>query len=211
MTSKRIWLTGLMLVAVAGAAVAGIRSYRTRTRPLCGIPTRDYQYMPRSDSVIVASMIRMTIPKVADETNPAKQKNMAIYQLDKAKLTIDHCSISRTMLQIHDNGVWVMSLRGDQNPPEEDGTQPATTDGGKYTAHLKRNQFVVKVRCYGAYQRKESSGEATAARPMLFEIEPITFWVQKGRPYTLRREGMIRCQPELLKMVDRVELEFYYR
>jgi len=175
MAMKRYWLLGLIAVGFTGAALAGIRSYTTRPCCRCGIPARDYQYRPRSRSAMATSRPPLFMP---DKANAKKIKR---FQFTPTKLTVDHCSISSIELQIHSNGVWVLSLDADQNPQTDDGQPgPAVTPDGLHTAHLKRNEFVVAARCYGASAGSEVPAAATAGKPVLLTLEPAEFWVQQG-------------------------------
>ena len=72
-------------------------------------------------------------------------------------------------------------------------------------------QVRVKVRCLGALQQKPRPGDAALGRPVLFELEPMQFWVQRGRPRRYWKQGYINCHPKLRALVDRVELELSYR
>jgi hypothetical protein len=207
MAAKRFWMLGLIPVALAGVAIAGVRSYCTRPCCVGGIPARDYQHQPVSRPEIAVSRMEL---RLATPANNRTTKEIKYYQLDRAPLTIDHCSISQVVLQMHDNGVWVMSLKADQNRQPEGEPAPAVTQDGRFTAHLKRNLFIVKVRCYGA-SKQEPPGGAALGRPVLFELEPMEFWVQRGRPFHFWQEGYVNCPKGLRELVDRIEIEFSYR
>jgi len=214
MAAKRFWMLGLIPAALAGVAIAGVRSYCTRPGCVSGIPTRDYQYGTHSRTETALSAIHLPLTTALELTNVAEDKNkkkIRYYQLDKARLTIDHCSISQVVLQMHNDGVWVMSLRADQNPQPEGEPAPAVTQEGRFTAHLKRNLFIVKVRCYGASRQEPQPGGAALGRPVLFELEPMEFSVQSGRPHHFWKQGYVNCPKELRELVDRVEIEFSYR
>ena len=97
-------------------------------------------------------------------------------------------------------------VRVGRHHPAEEGVQPAATEQGRYTAHIKRNRFHVKFRCLGAYEAEPQEGDA--GRPVLFNVEPRPFWVQKGRPYALFERGDLGGDQQYFDLVDRVELEF---
>jgi hypothetical protein len=144
----------------------------------------------------------------SSETVSVVTKRIRYFQLDRPSLSIDHCSISQVVLQIHDNGFWVLSLKADQNP---EGIEQPVTPQGNYTAHLKRNQFVIKLRCLGAFEDEPVAEESGPGRPVLFELGPVDFWVQRGQPYTFWKQGQFHGNANLPEMVDRVEIEFTYR
>ncbi len=205
---KRIWMLALIVAGLTGVAIAGIRSYCTRPNPLCGIPTRDYQFRPRSPSKTALSRPVLLLTGSDDEGQTIKE--IKRYQLDPAELVIDHCAISAMELQIHDNGVWVLSLTATQNVQADGEASPAVTEEGLRTAHLKRNEFVIKLRCYGGYGDGTARADTPVTRPVLFELDPVHFWVQRGETRHYRKEGYVNCQKRLRDLVDRVELEFYY-
>jgi hypothetical protein len=203
-SANRLIVLGLALVVATGVALAGVGRHRTRPRPSTGIPDREYQFRSRSQPKIVASNTQL--PLVREERDILRRKTIRYYQLRQPKVEIDHCSISRVVLQLHDDGGWVVSLRADQNPVTEEGVQPATTEQGRYTAHIKRNRFHVEFRCLGVYQDEPQEGDPN--RPLLFNVELKPFWVQKGRPYALFERGDLGGDQQYFALVDRVELEF---
>jgi hypothetical protein len=76
------------------------------------------------------------------------------------------------------------------------------------TNYLKRNQFYIRVRCYGNFALDEKQA---AGKPVLFEIVPAPFWVQRGQPYdfwTRQPQTLVR---QYFDLIDRIEVEFYYR
>jgi hypothetical protein len=208
MAVKRFRMLGLIPVALAGVAIAGVRSYCTRPCGLSGIPTRDYQYGSRSRSETALSRPPLHLKTTEDNRTI---KEIRVYQFEPAKLTIDHCSISQMDLQLHDNGFWVMSLLAEQNPRTEGQGSPAVTPEGLFTAHLKRNQFVVKVRFYGGPAWNGTAADSAVGRPILFELEPMAFWVQSGRPRRYWKQGYIHCEQRLRDLVEGADLEFFYR
>ena len=116
------WFTvlALIVVAAAGVAIAGVGRRCTRPGCLTGIPPRDYQHGSRSKvetSVSTQGMLLYRTPNL--ETGEAAP-GIRIYQLDRAKLQIDHCSISGVVLRLHEDGRWVLNLRADQNPVAAD-------------------------------------------------------------------------------------------
>jgi hypothetical protein len=143
---------------------------------------------------------------------------MRYFQLDQSQVKIDHCSLSRFALVLHDNGEWTLSLRADQNPetegqPRNEITAPggALPDDGKQTLQLRRNLFFVRIRCYAAFPLDVKLPKQGPGFPALIELCPEPFWVQRGRPYDLR---VRRPQPDVNRffdLIDRVEVDFYYR
>ena len=129
-----------------------------------------------------------------------------LYQLDRQNLQIDHCSISQVALQLHNDGRWVLSLRGDQNPKPEDG-KPAPYNP---VLHIKRNEFFVRLRCLGAAQNEPAANGVGAGKPVLVDLAPCSFWVQNGSPRWVRTGGHSETVRAYLSRIDRVEVEFFY-
>lgn len=224
-----------------GFELLGVHRTTTRPGCLPGIPTRDYQYQSRSRSETVLSTtgVLLQLPRepalaptdiaptnlvptnplptdldragiVTARSRPEDDRIIKLFQLDRSRLRINHCSISDVALQLDDQGHWVLSLRADQNPLPK-GRDPQSRIETRYNPrlHLKRNEFVVRLRCLGFVQ--ESRAEIHAGRPVLAEINPEPFWVENGQPKYLR---VTDCADELrwnLHLIDRVEVEFFYR
>jgi hypothetical protein len=130
-----------------------------------------------------------------------------LYQLDQDKLQIDQCEISQVALQLFDNGQWVLSLRGDQN------RRPLPDQPVPYNPrlHIKRNQFVVRLRCLGAVEVKPIADAPAAGKPVLVALNPVEFWVENGQPRYLRTGGRDPLVKDYFRDIDRVEIEFFYR
>ncbi len=141
---------------------------------------------------------------------PVQKTLINLYQLDRPSLTIDYCSISRVALQLLNNGTWTLSLRADQNPRDETG-EPLLELPDRLTLHIKRNQFFIKIRCYGSYAVDESTADASTGKPVLLELGPKAFWVQNGQPYDYFHRCFHEDLAKYFAYIDRVEIEFYYR
>ncbi|MCY2987478.1 MAG: hypothetical protein NTY19_06395 [Planctomycetota bacterium] len=130
-----------------------------------------------------------------------------LYQLDRDNLLIDQCEISQVALQLHDNGHWVLSLRADQNrqPPSD---QKAVFNPRLY---IKRNQFVVRLRCLGDAAVKSGATLPASGKPVLVELNPAEFWVENGQPRYVRTGGNCTLVRDYFVDIDRVEIEFFYR
>ena len=53
--------------------------------------------------------------------------------------------------------------------------------------------------------------DEAAGRPLLLELAPEPFWVQRGVPSFKSLSGTDDHIEEIIDLVDRVEIEFYYR
>src|SRR5262249_47803259 len=154
------------------------------------------------------------------------RESVKLFQLSKPTVALDHCSLSRVALTLHETGEWSLSLRADQNPwmtgPMREVSNPKQLQGvsalrstapnlAKETDSLKRNQFFVKVRCYGSFKLKEELTATSPGKPVLVELPTAMFWVQRGYPYDLMEKKQMREIARYFDLIDRVEVEFSYR
>lgn len=129
-----------------------------------------------------------------------------LYQLDRPRLKIDHCEISEVALQLRDDGIWILSLRADQN------RRPAEGEPVEYNPrlHIKRNQFVIRLRCLGAFQNEPAETTMAVGKPVLADLHTTQFWVQNGQPRYIRTGYRNLWVKEHFEEIDRVEVEFFY-
>ncbi|MBC8873377.1 MAG: hypothetical protein H8E44_28400 [Planctomycetes bacterium] len=139
-------------------------------------------------------------------TEPKERTVVELYQLDRPRLKIDHCEISEVALQLRDDGIWVLSLKADQN------RRPAEGEPAEYNPrlHIKRNQFVVRLRCMGAFQNESTETAVAAGKPVLADLHTTQFWVQNGQPRYIRTGYRNAWLKEHFEEIDRVEVEFFY-
>src|SRR5205823_3515617 len=97
---------------------------------------------------------------------------------------------------LHESGDWTLSFRADQNPwmtgPDHAVSASVVLPGAatalkgpvptlpKETNGFKRNQFFVKVRCYGNYPVRDAQPALAPGKPVFFELPTAAFWVQRG-------------------------------
>jgi hypothetical protein len=156
-------------------------------------------------------------PSAAAAAKPPPK--ITFYQLTQAEVPKDHCSISRVAVILEQDGQWRVSLQANQNPVQPDGAPkppPATTattanQPQKQTSHIKRNEFYVVVRGYGANQLKEASDGKALGKPLLFRFAMDPFWVQNGVPRDMVWDGNSGDVKKFYDLVDRIEVEFSYR
>lgn len=194
-----------------------IGSHRMRPGCWCGIPGMyDYKSAGSSQPAMALSTrgeLVLTRPAIAASfPDPAApEKHIKVFQLAQPDLRVDHCAVSRFALQLHDDGDWSVSLRADQNRRDDlaviEGRAPKTTD---FRTHLKRNRFVIKLRCYGAYSVAEPAADRTTGKPVLFTLCPPPFWVESGEPLDYEFPGHDAIVRQMYPLAERVEVEFYY-
>jgi hypothetical protein len=67
------------------------------------------------------------------------------------------------------------------------------------------------VRCYGAFPLREEVPGLAPGKPVLFELPPASFWVQRGVPYDFWAKQPLPDVSQYFDLIDRVEVEFSYR
>jgi hypothetical protein len=243
--ARNVIATSAICAGIVGADK--VRHYHVAPKQLCGVPPADYQPPHPPPAVVpviaisglgqiltppatLASATAAMSLKVPVQTTP----RIKLFQFNQSTLQVDHCSISRMALTIQDNGLWRLSLQGDQNPVVEISTglttvQPSSTlNVGlpapgkpplptapirglpavrlKNTNHLKRNLFVVRVRGLGAYTEPipVPATPSIVGKPVLLDLEPIEFWVQNGVPYPLVAEAE-HPYPDVQRFFDLID------
>jgi len=235
---RRTFVTAsaMALVAAAGADGGRKRLSRFRTTPqvFCDVPERDYVHGGPSQPALAISQTALLVRvpgAVPADTLPSGHK-MVYYQLKTNELRVEHCSVSRVSLAIRDDGYWTLSLRADQNARAADDTpliaagipkpvanttvpQPTPILRGaspttKFTVYIKRNLFTVTIRGYTGYL-PEGPADGAPGRPVLFQLLPDPFWVQRGVPLFPKFQGTKVEIAEFFRTIDRVEVELSYR
>lgn len=233
---KRCWLV-LAVIALGVGSGPDFHPRRTRAKTLHAIPDYGYQHLSYSQPATAKSMPAIGIlaeqrqpftlgrlpGTVSTEqrramTPPVSREQVRYFQFPQRELRVDHCSISRVALVLHENAFWTLSLRADQNPWFRGGTRNVLTPvprnvpvSGLVSNGLKRNQFVVRIRCLGAAPLGLTRTDVGPPKPVLLELGPCVFWVQRGQPYSFWRRV---AHPDLAKvfdLIDQVEIEFVYR
>jgi hypothetical protein len=213
MWTWKFWTT--LLAAIGVVAIAAAPHYcKTRTQMRCSIPDRDYQYkrlsQPKRSVSAVGIPLRGRVDAIAD-TAPAPSIQ-AFQFVDTPTLQIDHCSLSKMSVLLRKSGHWTVSFRADQNPAGSgaQATRRVTTaePKKKATSHLLRNQFYVRVTCYGP---SGNADESLLGKPVIAPLELEPFWVQKAVPYPYYATGHDQRIEDHFQLIDRVEIEFSYR
>jgi hypothetical protein len=154
-------------------------------------------------------------PNVSNAPNAfaaAAKPATRLYQLHRGSLAVDHCQVSEIALLLRADAVWSLSLRADQNRRAD------TPAEARYNPqlHLKRNEFQVRLRCLGGLDTAKGPTSQAAGQPVLAIIDPEPFWVERGQPKFHRMTGYVRSGDQRIDsldiaLIDRVEIEFFYR
>jgi hypothetical protein len=216
MRADRTAITASVLLAMVAGGAAGqrdhVRRFRTQPQLRCGLPGDDYIHgnSPAIALAVSSPAVLVRSPGPPAMPAPAGSVAYAYYQLAQASVAVDHCAISRVVLTVWDNGAWSLDFRADQNPGGPINPplilRGATTPT-RFTAHIKRNLFTVRVRGFGSV----SNPDVTLGRPVLYELSPPPFWVQRGVPLFPSFQGTDGRVRDAFWTVDRVEVELSYR
>ena len=233
---RTFFATAAMQITAAARAAGigsrrGISRFRTQPKVVCGLPPdRDYVHGGASGPALAVSTTALMLPvrnDAADDGVLPSGQRAYYYQMSQAELRVDHCAISRVALVIRTDGFWKLSLRADQNRRDDrDPTLiavgrpvvtettalapsrvilPGATATSRFSEHIKRNLFIVRVRGYAVYTT-ETSLDAPPARPVLFDLAPESFWVQRQEPVFRTFQDVKGEIAEFARSVDRVEI-----
>jgi hypothetical protein len=138
------------------------------------------------------------------------------FQLVQPWIVIDHCALSRVAVTLENDGGYGIAFRADQNPRPGSGLGvelPKLEPGERvrYTEYLKRNEFVVRIRGYGAYPLRDERPALAPGKPVLLEFDITPFMVQRGEPYQYFSRGSDERVARYFRYVERIEVEFQYR
>lgn len=219
----------LVCAMVDGILAAEIPTHRQKVCNLPGIPgSWDYR---SPDSVLTGMVTAQSLPAVLLETPPPRPQpdlpgglllpdprvKVRYFQLGVRQLAIDHCSLSRVVVAIHDDGTVAVSLRADQNarllgdPAEPGASLASAPQVVKQVEHLKRNQFHVRIRLLGASGPRETLPPAELGRMTFAEFNLDPFWVQRGEPYSYFRACKLKELRGSFSLIERIEVQFAYR
>lgn len=215
-------LSAAVLVIVAAAP----SYHHARPRVRCAIPGRDYQYQKLSQPKRSLSSVPVLIdvPLVASGMSGDSMSKLALgpedHQRRKIKsfqfvtaptLQIDHCSISKMSVLLHESGRWTISLRANQNPLNEQEAPNVTTiePNRLVTDHLRRNKFHVFALCYVKYGPGDTND--LTGKPLVIPLQVKPFWVQRQEPYQLFEGDYDPDIRQYFDAIDRVEIEFAYQ
>ena len=160
-------------------------------------------------------MLLERIPLPGEKRINGAGKRIRFFQLDRASLNVEHCSIAKVVLHLEEDGLWKLNLWAEQNMPPRPAEHvlPGVTirRDDIYTDYILRNQFFVKARALAVGLPADKFPEAQAAAPVLFQLAPPGFWVERGQPVHHEVFGNWESVRRYFDAVNRIEVEFFYR
>lgn len=202
-----------LVILVCGAGLCG---HHVRSRYQCGIPKRNYQY--KSQSATKVAISKTAIPQTprpqSEDPNLPPRGDIKTFQLAERTIKLNQCSLSNVAVMLQKDGWMTLSFRADQNP------RPSTAPGSAIesvestetlTSFIKRNEFFVSIRGNGDFSVDEPDPAKTPGKPVLFQHSVKPFWVQREKPYFFFRRIKLPAAKEYYDLIDRIEVEFYYR
>jgi hypothetical protein len=220
----------LAMTAAVGSTEAGVTYHHTRSHCLCDLPDYKYVYGELSQPVSVFSLAPLAFeprqPPGPGAPPGLVRERIRYFQLSLPAVQLEHCALSNVSVALYENGAYTLSMRGHQNAwmtgPDNVVSTPVHLFGAvsslrppipnlaRETEGLKRNQFFVRVRCYGGYPLRDSLPALAPAKPVLFELPLACFWVQRGHPYDFFAHQPLPAAAQYFDLVDRVEVEFSF-
>lgn len=217
------------MIGVVGAISAMAPSYHaTRSTNLPGVQVRDYLAGPPSQPAKVFSLDPVELPRTPADgaVKGLVRPRVKVYRAALNVVQNEHCSLAGVALALQETGEWNLSFTAHQNPwmigPKNLVSGPTQIPGPTgslrlpippltfETEGLKRNLFTVTVKCYGDFPRRPRV-PVIVNRPVLYEIKPAPFWVQRGTPYDFQQRCGMYEVAQYFDLVDRVEVEFTWR
>lgn len=216
----------------------GLRKGRRRIQPKCSVPPADYQFGAQSTTVTGRTLPAVEVyssQNVSDALNEikaisatpgkAQERPWALLrvadagkpvakmlQMDRSRLTIEHCQISDVAIRIEPSGMWQVSLRADQNYVLDHEAETRNVE-----LHMKRNRFHTKILLTqplaGVSHRTRIAGTPTAdaepKRIVLSVIELPPYWVQREAATSVVETGYDPAIARHFQEISQAEIEFY--
>ncbi len=203
----------LAIVALTASMGSDWRRPITWPRPQPGIPERDYKLIEPSATPAPPPVVGTSFNGV-EIVDTVKKIKVRTFAMDRLELKALHCSIANASLAIQDNGAWLFSATAQQNPwftTQPNALPPKKLNGilNVETNYLIRNEFTIKLRCYGNAAVREAT--KTTGKPLLIEIPLPKVWVQRGVPMVINQQGGHSMLSDYYSLIDRVEFELSVR
>lgn len=157
------------------------------------------------------------VAQAASQTTPAAPKPVRVryFALADDAMRVDHCRLSQVSVILWSDGRWELFVRAEQNaaePPEgmPAGTAVAARPQRKQTSHIKRNEFHIVAKGFGASQAADTTNGDSVAKPVLLHRTMNPFWVERGQPKEMTFPGKLDSTQDF-DLIKRFEVEFAYR
>ncbi len=209
MLTWKFWRTSLVATGLVAIGAAP-HFFKTRAQVWRSIPNRNYQFEQFSHPTRSMSAVGIPVQPTLGNDKAILPRIQAFQFVDMPVLQSDHCSLSQMSVLLQKNGMWTVSFRADQNPVnavQQINVTPAEPRK-MATSHLIRNEFHVRVTCYGGQGYTAGS---KLGQPVIVPLELHPFWVQKGLSHPYYAKGYDERIKEYFETIDRVEIEFKYR
>lgn len=195
-------------------AEAGER-HRVKSVYRCGIPFRSYHNVePVPATAYALSGTGYLLRRAGADAASAEPSGIQVFQLQQARLGVNHCEISQVVFTLDKKGNWKLGLHAEQNPRDANG-EPILVSNRPgqilQTFHLLRNEFYITLRALGGSSDGAGDLDSVGGRPVLFEVPIDPFWVQNGQPADKLFHGHVKSFGKYQPFVDRVEVVFTYR
>jgi hypothetical protein len=221
-------------VTLAAAAAMGPewRTDKERPRALCSIPGYDYRDASRYSRIETSKSFTATLSPATTTTGKATDPRISpalrTFTQTTTALTVDHCTMSRISVTLFDDGGYTVSFRAEQNAsftqkPQQGAGGHVVSNLGAVprdkpdqllnTGHLRRNEFNVRLRFYGAPPATTTGkSDAIVPGPVLMTLDLNPFMVQRGEPVEyFHAAGGNPGVRILFNLVERVEVDLRYK
>lgn len=202
----------LLILVLCDSAEAQFLPHVTRTRRVCAISSLyDYEISRLSQPVS-----RLTFPGVPELSTVGTGSSVAatgggtpvrlrVFPLRDKALTNGHCSVSKVVVTVAENGRWSVDLMAEQNPLIVEETQRA-----KF-ALFAQNRFHLTLRPLTAEAGLVPGAADAVAAPAVTLIRVKPFWVERGKSVQVRDEGVDERLAERFAAIKVIAVDLAYQ
>lgn len=209
----RSWIAvAIITLLTSTLAVSGEWFRKTPIKQSCRIPAYAYQVNqpgnPRRETT--TTLLRTDIDgesvsasKIGSSAAGSRQLQVRSFQLSASSLRADHCSLSRVVVSIVDDGAgtWHARFVARQNPADVPQRQRPAAE------RFKRNRFYVELRGISSSAATDSGDDSVLGPPVWFRIRIPPFWMEKGATRELYFTGQNTDVARFFSATSRVEAQ----
>ena len=201
-----------MILVMCDSADAQWLPHVTRMRRVCTL-SGDYDYEANRLSQPVS---RLTFPGVLEVSPGAVvapagggDRRVAVrnrvFPLREKTLSNDHCSVSKVVVTLSENGRWTVDMLARQDPSFVDEAERA-----KFQL-FEQNRFHLILRPMTAEAGLVPDGVDAVSAPAVAIIRVKPFWIERGKSAQIREEGSDDRVAERFESIKVIAVDLQYQ
>lgn len=215
--TKRRAMLLVGLTVVPSIVLADDLLFGRRLRNRCCLPGDDYS-TDRFSSPISGNSLRAIRSTAVHPPTPAtgstalvstatasREVSLKVFQIEPARLRIDHCEVSQIAVTVADSGEWHVSFQARQDPRLLEPAQRTEFE------RFRRNELRLEIRPILVLTARQNAGDAVLGKPELRAIETLQFWVQKEETRRIAERGLSNDLQKYFDQIEQVDVHFSYR